>query len=132
MALNSYAEVQKFISDVLTKNISSDTNQPEINGMPLSPHKAFWDLPYDQFVNGNVPRVLDPKTNAPMKILVKGDSAHSNLILSLKGAAGTVFDKNDPNAPVGQMPANGPPMFTDPQIQELADWVDKGCPEHAG
>jgi hypothetical protein len=29
----------------------------------------------------------------------------------------------------GQMPANGPPFFTDTQIQEIAAWIDAGCPQ---
>jgi len=29
----------------------------------------------------------------------------------------------------GQMPANGPPMFTPGQIKAIADWVDAGCPK---
>ena len=46
----------------------------------------------------------------PVPILVKGDSAHSNLILALRGQ-GPLFDPT--NGSIGQMPANGPPMFTD-------------------
>lgn len=30
---------------------------------------------------------------------------------------------------VGPSPANGPPMFTAEQIQQLADWIDAGCPQ---
>src|SRR5258708_541581 len=105
MALNSYADVQKFINGILARNISSQTNQPEINDVPKSRHGAFWDSPYDQFVNGNVPGVKAPKTGQPMKILVKGNSAQSNIVLALAGAPGTPFDPNTGN--FGQMPANG-------------------------
>jgi hypothetical protein len=120
MALNSYADVQKFISDVLTAN-------GEAGGVSNAPHRAFWtSLSYNDFVNGTVPSVLDPTTQKPVPILVKGNSAQSNLILSLLGK-GPLFDPN--TGAIGQMPANGPPMFSPAQIQQLADWIDAGCPQ---
>ena len=117
--LNSFADVQKFINDVLSQN-------GEQGDVPHAPHKSFWTiLTYDQFVGGNVPGVTDPDTGKPMPILVKGNSAQSNLILSLRGS-GPIFD---PNGPIGQMPANGPPFFSSDQIDSLAAWIDKGCPK---
>jgi hypothetical protein len=59
-------------------------------------------------------------------ILIKGKSAQSNLILSLRGM-GPMFDPNIGS--FGQMPANGPPMFTADQIQHITDWIDAGCPQ---
>ena len=129
MALNSYVEVQRFINGILTRNISSQTNQPEINDVPASPHGAFWNLPYDQFVNGNVPGVKDPVTKQPMKILIKGNSAKSNIVLALSGMPGTVFDPDPNNGDFGQMPPNGPPMFSPQEIKQIADWIDSGCPQ---
>jgi len=126
MALNSFSDVQNFLDAVLTQNISQQTGGPEINDVAGSPHRNFWrNLTYDQFVNGNVPGVKDPTTNQPMRILVKGSSAKSNIILALSGAAGTAFDPD--TGGIGPMPANGPPMFTPAQIKELADWIDGGC-----
>ena len=120
MALRSFAAVQTFITTVLAQN-------GEEGGVPGAPHKAFWaTLSYDDFVNGAVPGVQDPTTGGPIPILVKGNSAQSNLILSLQGK-GPLFDPN--TGTFGQMPANGPPMFTSDQIQQLADWIDAGCPE---
>jgi len=120
MALSSYAAVQEFIDGVLTRN-------GEAGGVAAAPHKAFWStLSYDDFVHGNVPGVTDPATGGQVPILVVGNSAQSNLILSLRGQ-GPLFDPN--TGAFGQMPANGPPMFTVDEIQELADWVDAGCPE---
>jgi hypothetical protein len=120
MALKSYAEVKTFINKVLTAN-------GEAGGVPASPHLAFWStLSYDDFVNGNVPHVADPSTGNPIQILVKGKSSQSNLILSLQGK-GPLFDPN--NGSIGQMPGNGPPMFTAEQIKEIADWIDVGCPQ---
>ena len=87
-----------------------------------SPHDAFWDnLTYDDLVNGNVPGV-DP----PAKILVVGNSAQSNIILSLRGL-GPLFDPK--NGSYGQMPADGPPYFTNQQIDAIAAWIDAGCPK---
>jgi hypothetical protein len=117
--LDHYADVQQFIASILTAN-----NQ----GWTHSPHKNFWEtMTYDQFVNGNVPHVSDPDTGSPMPILVKGNSAQSNLIMSLRGTAGTAFDPT--TSSIGRMPANGPPFFTDDQINSIADWIDRGCPQ---
>jgi hypothetical protein len=117
--LNSFADVQQFITNVLTDNA-------EIGGVAASPHKSFWStLSYQQFTTGNVPGVTDDN-GRPMSILVKGDSAHSNLILSLRGK-GPIFDPS--TGSIGQMPANGPPMFTDDQINSIAAWIDAGCPQ---
>ena len=78
--LNSFVDVQRFIDQILTQN-------NEQGDIPNSPHKAFWStLTYDRFVNGNVPGVTDPNTGNPMPILIKGNSAQSNLILSLQGS----------------------------------------------
>jgi hypothetical protein len=117
--LNTFADVQQFITKVLTDN-------GEIGGVPGSPHQAFWNtLTYQQFTTGNVPGVKDD-AGQPLPILVKGDSAHSNLILSLRGQ-GPLFDPT--TGSIGQMPANGPPMFTDDQIDSIAGWIDAGCPQ---
>jgi hypothetical protein len=119
--LNSFADVQQFITQVLTQN-------DEQGAVGFSPHKAFWiQLTFDQFVNGNVPHVNDPDTGQPLPILVKGNSAQSNLILALAGT-GPLFG---PNGSIGQMPANGPPFFTADQIASIAAWIDAGCPQFA-
>jgi hypothetical protein len=121
--LNSYAEVQAFITAVLTQN-------NEESGVPNSPHGAFWaSLTYDQFVNGNVPGVTDPNTGQPIPILVVNKASQSNLILALEGQ-GPLFDPN--TGAFGQMPANGPPFFTSDQIQSIANWINAGCPQFAG
>jgi hypothetical protein len=117
--LNSFSDVQKFITKVLTDN-------GDIGSVTGAPHKAFWsDLSYDQFVNGNVPGVPDPASGKPVPILVKGNSANSNLILSLQGK-GPLFDPT--TGSIGQMPFQGTP-FSDDQIISIANWIDAGCPE---
>lgn len=118
--LSSFAEVQAFITQVLTQN-------GELGGVGGSQHGSFWtSLSYNDFVTGNVPNVTDPNTGQPVPILVKGNSATSNIILALQGV-GPLFDPN--NGSFGQMPANGPPMFTADQIASIAGWIDAGCPQ---
>jgi len=112
MAIKSFAQFQRHISDVMTA-LPADAI--------FAPHGNFWaDLTYDQVVNGNVPDI----GGAPVKILVKGDSAQSAIIQALKGlgifAAGGRFRR---------MPAGGP-FMSDAQIAEIASWIDDGCPEH--
>lgn len=117
--LKQYPEVQKFLADVLSRN-NEDAS--------AAIHGAFWaTLSYDNFVNGNVPGVKDPTTKQPMKILIKGNSAQSNIILALRGASGTPFDPN--TGAFGQMPGDGPPFFATEEIEAIADWIDSGCPQ---
>jgi hypothetical protein len=114
MALTSFAQVQAFITQVLTQN-------NEMAGVSNAPHGAFWSsLTYEQFTTGNVPGVDS------VKILVVGDANNSNLIQALSGTTGTPFD---PNGQYGQMPANGPPYFSQDQINEIAAWINNGCPQ---
>lgn len=130
--LKSFAEVQALLS---------------ANSGPAAsaPHQLFWEaLTYEQFVSGNVPdhsggvyggppSITNPpfkanppsKGNPPVKILVKGHSDQSNIILALSGLPpfdGSVFN---------QMPDNAPHYFTQDQINQLAGWIDAGCPEFA-
>jgi hypothetical protein len=116
--LNSFADVQKFITQVLSQN-------NELGGAQFAPHKAFWNnLTYDQFVNGSVPGVSDPSTGNPVPILMKGSSAQSNIILALQGSG-----PFNPGGSFEQMPANGPPYFSPDQINSIAAWIDNGCPQ---
>jgi hypothetical protein len=106
MALTSFAQVQAFFTQVLTQN-------QQINDVPNAPHGPFWTtMSYHDFTTGNVPDV-DP----PTKILLVGNSAASNIILALQGV-GPLFG---PTGGIGQMPADGPPFFTAPQIAEILD-----------
>jgi hypothetical protein len=106
-SLNSFADVQAMFNTFVT------TNGIDLSG---SPHGAFWTLDFNAFVTGDVPGV------AGVKILVKGDADHSNLVQILKGpitVAGQDFE---------QMPAGGPFMSAD-MISALADWINRGCPQ---
>ena len=61
--LNSFAEVQNFITQVLTQN-------GEASGVTTSPHGSFWTtLSYRDFVTGDVPHVTDPNSGQPIPIL---------------------------------------------------------------
>jgi hypothetical protein len=110
MALTSFKEVQAFFGGIT----------------PGAPHHAFWNaLSYTDFVTGAVPGVTvpgDPQQTVP--ILTKGDGKNSNIVQALAGTG--QFDPNTGDFP--QMPYGGP-YFSAPQIQELSDWIDSGCPE---
>lgn len=118
MTISSYAQLQQYLTQILTSNVSSQTgNTEEADSENQSPHGAFWNtLAYDDFVNGNVPQLGLP-------ILVKSNSASSNLILALKGLP--PFDGSS----FPRMPADGPPFLTDAQIAPIAAWIDAGCPQ---
>jgi hypothetical protein len=116
--LHSYAEFQAYIDAILDAN-----GQLPVGG----PHRRFWGtMTYDEFVSGDVPHVSDPATGGPMKILTVGDSKSSIFVQALAGTPGTPFDPE--TGDFGQMPANGPPYFTDEQIAPIAAWIDAGCP----
>jgi len=119
MALNSYADVQKHLNDVIAALGSN------IGG---APHGAFWNTcTYQQFTTGNVPNVNQapgdpPNEQGTWQILVIGQPENSNIIKALQGDPpfdGSIFQ---------QMPADGPPFFSPAQIQPLADWIKANCP----
>ena len=117
--ITSYLALGQYINGILSANGDSPVG---------GPHKQFWDvLTYSQFINGNVPGVVDPVTKLPLKILVIGNSKASNLILALQGAKGTLFDPDPSVGAFGPMP-NGGTLFTPNQIAPIADWIDQKCP----
>jgi hypothetical protein len=86
----------------------------------FAPHAEFWsELSYSDFVDGNVPNI----PGEPVKILIKGNAADSAIILALQGEG--MFA---PGKRFRRMPAGGP-YFSNEQIAEIADWIDRGCPE---
>lgn len=117
--LNSYTDVQNFISATLAANGSNARH---------APHGNFWaNLTYEQFTSGSVPGVTDPVSQQPLRILIPGNSRGSNLILALEGAPNTPFDPNI--GAFGIMPADGSAPFTADQIAIVADWIDRDCPK---
>ena len=113
VTINSYSDVQTQLSALTTAN----------NLTPgLAPHMVFWqDLSYDDFVNGNVPNL----GNTP--ILVKGDSASSNIIKVLKG--GSYNNTGFPDMPAPDPPYNSETPSQTDVTNALASWIDAGCPE---
>jgi hypothetical protein len=109
MALNSFADVQAFISQVLTNNGEDASG---------APHGNFWNTcTYDDFTKGKVPGVDS------VPILVVGDADSSNIIQALLGTGQFA------NGSYPRMPAGGPTYFTPDQIAEIAAWIDNGCPQ---
>jgi hypothetical protein len=120
--LNSYADVQQYLSNLVA------TLGSNIGG---APHGAFWKtLTYKQFTTGNVPggKLVNqppgdpPNPDGTWTILVVGKAPDSNIIKALQGVApfdGSIFQ---------QMPADGPPFASKDQIQPLADWINRNCP----
>jgi hypothetical protein len=108
--INSYKELQNFLTKVITDNGQYD----DTDG---APHGIFWEhMTYQQFTTGNVPVVGGGR----LRILIPGNPDGSTLISILK-------------APFGgyrRMPAVGPPFFTDDQVASVADWISRNCPEN--
>jgi len=118
--LKNYADVQNFLNTLITAEQLSDTKNQ-------SPHGAFWnDLSYAEFTTGNVPHVHDPVSGNPMPILIINNAMGSNIVMAFLGTPGSVFDPN--TGAFGQMPADGPPLYNEQQIQPLIDWINSGCP----
>lgn len=116
--LKSYAEVRALLDDFVAR---------EMVPIDFAPHGAFWrTMSYRDFTEGNIPGVVDPSTGDPLRVLIPGSSRKSNLILSLLGAEGTIFDPI--NGSIGRMPPTGP-FMPDADIARIADWIDRGAPE---
>jgi hypothetical protein len=107
MGINTFREVV----DILDAAVSG----PGTEVGP--PHHAFWrDITRDEFV---ATKVLG------QPILVLGDGANSNLILSLKGQPpfGSGPDAEFPRMPVGFDPV------PDDSIRSIEIWINDGCPD---
>jgi hypothetical protein len=84
-----------------------------VNGDDIGKHGNFWrNVSRDQFVKLTV---------VGEQLLVVGNSADSNLVKAIKGLP--PFDGTfAPRMPVGYDP------IPDPQIKQIADWIDASCP----
>jgi hypothetical protein len=115
--LNSYDDVKALLNGFLAAAGITITRS----------HGVFWNtLKFADFRDGNVPNVSDPTTGAPLKILVVGKPDESNIILALQGI-GPLFDNTI--GTITRMPFGGPPWMPDDQIDALADWIRRGCPD---
>ncbi|BBX44727.1 hypothetical protein GCM10009641_26820 [Mycobacterium cookii] len=84
-------------------------------------HGPFWrDVTRDRFVDMKV---------GGRKLVVLGDGAGSNLVLSLKGEAPFGSDLDDPpvGAVIPRMPAYLDPVPAE-DIDRIEQWIDDGCP----
>lgn len=104
-----------------------------LGDMDNSPHARFWQIPYDSFINGNVPNT---KCNAQdIPLINKNDPINSAFLLILKS---TWCNKR-------QMPDGGPlitevdyavtledgTIISGQQIQDnIASWLVNGFPEN--
>lgn len=109
--INTYADVEEMFNDYVADNPIN------IKG---SPHKDFWNMGYDEFTTG-----MAPGTGIKIADCQTPSSENSNIIAVLRGINPL------PNASYypGQMPEGGP-YFPAAQIDNLATWIDNGCPEY--
>ncbi len=114
-----YAEVQQMF-----RSLKADPGD--------APHEAFWDLPYEEFVNFVFPFSWDD-TDTTMKLLEPWNAKESNLILALGDGRGVTVVKNGKKkkTKVAPMP-KGAKKMAPADIAKLAAWIDAGCPEIAG
>ncbi len=118
--INSYEELKQHLNAILqTNGQDGDTRR--------APHRDFWNsMTYEEFTTGHVPRISDPDTGNPMPILVVGKPSDSILIKALRATG--PFDPI--SGSFSQMPASGPPYFTDDQIKPIEAWIAAGCPNN--
>lgn len=118
--LQSYAAVRDLLNDFVTRN-----------AVPIGStlHGPFWNrMTYKEFTEGAIPGFVDG-AGKPLNVLVTGNARESNLVLALRGAAGTAFDPVDGR--LGRMPTTGP-FLHEKDIDRIADWIDRGCPDQPG
>jgi hypothetical protein len=87
----------------------------------VASHGPFWrGVSRDTFVEMKV---------GGRKLVILGDGANSNLVLSLKGQAPFGSDLDDPpaGAVTPQMPAYLDPISLD-EISDIEQWINEGCP----
>ncbi len=100
---------------------------------PNAPHSNFWrELSWREFIEFEFPE--GPGREGMIRMVVPYDSASSNLIKALKDGKGLTVRFPDGKVVVrdyAPMPKDADPMPSG-DIQKLADWIDAGCPEHAG
>ena len=94
-----------------------------------APHGNFWKLSYDQFVNLEV----TPRTREGIvKLLVKGDGEHSNLVKALRGKPMTILlpdGQTTEETDLGFMPPSGARM-ADADVERIRRWIDHGAPKN--
>jgi hypothetical protein len=110
-AINTWAGFQDFMDECCRK-VGAD---PDFSG-----HGRWWrQMTYDQFVT-------DGKVKGE-RIVVVGDPANSILIHSLRGDTPDFTD----GGRYGRMPLNAVGYFDEADIDEIGDWIGRGCPNPA-
>jgi hypothetical protein len=107
--INSYADFQKLMDDCCDK-VGAD---PDVSG-----HGRWWrDMPYQEFMTTGVVK--------NERVVALGDPNNSIMIHALRG------DTPDftPTGRFKQMPKNGTGFFEATDIDEIADWIGRGCPD---
>jgi hypothetical protein len=107
--INSYAEFQKIMDEGCDK-VGAD---PDLSG-----HGRWWaQMPYQEFITTG--------TVKEERIVAVGDPDKSILIHALRG------DTPDfsPTGKYQRMPKNGTGYFDAADIDEIADWISRGCPD---
>jgi hypothetical protein len=110
--INTWAEFQDFM-DACCQKAGAD---PDLSG-----HGRWW-------------RIMDHQTFVTTgtvkgeRIVKVGDPDNSIVIHSLRGDTPD-FDPVDPNARFGRMPLNAASYFEKDDIDEIADWIARGCPD---
>jgi hypothetical protein len=106
----NYQQVQRILDDGVGGS-----------GSPVGgPHQAFWRTQTrDQFVGFSI---------FGLPLITLGDGDNSTIIKALRGQAPFGQDLGVPGASFRRMPAGRPPI-PDAQIDQIAAWIDDGCPE---
>ncbi|MDI3559051.1 hypothetical protein [Bradyrhizobium sp. Arg816] len=108
--ITTYADFQNFMDACCTK-VGAD---PDLSG-----HGRWWrDMTHTTFVTDG--------TVKGQRVVVVGDPDNSIMIHALRGDTPD-FDANDPHARFGRMPLNANSFFADADIDEIADWIQRGC-----
>jgi hypothetical protein len=112
--INSYAEFQDFM-DACCVKAGAD---PDLSG-----HGRWWrTMDHNVFVTtGKV---------KGQRVVVVGDPDNSVVIKALRGVPPDFSE--DPDARFGRMPANSGSFFEPADIDEIADWIKRGCPNGGG
>lgn len=112
--INTYGEFQDFM-DACCVKVQAD---PDLSG-----HGRWWrQMDHKEFVTtGEVKH---------RRVVVVGDPDNSIVIQALRGVPPDFAD--DPGALFGRMPQNAGAFFDVADIDEIADWIKRGCPNGGG
>jgi len=111
--IKTYADFQNFMDACCTKAGAN----PDGAG-----HGRWWrDMSYDEFITDG--------TVKGERIVRVGDPDNSIVIHAMRGD--TPDFAADPKARFGRMPLNANSFFEKADIDEIADWIKRGCPNPA-